>query len=133
MGKMGHERDCSFEFSNLLAFDGGADPDCNISKMVFSRPANPTAAPIDVNIISVKRGKAWFVRLVGRLGLWVCLLRRRRYWLTGYVRRFETGSKLSEPKALRLSDAHVVLIVVITDNSPGHRCMLLSLLARQFL
>jgi hypothetical protein len=56
LGKMGHERDCSFEFSNLLAFDGGADPGCNISKMVFSRPANPTAAPIDVNIISVKGG-----------------------------------------------------------------------------
>lgn len=56
MGKMGHDRDCSFEFSNLLAFDGGADQDCNISKMVFSRPANPTAAPINGNIISVKGG-----------------------------------------------------------------------------
>ncbi|KAJ5677071.1 uncharacterized protein N7477_002704 [Penicillium maclennaniae] len=54
--KIGHERDCSFEFSNLLAFDGGGNPDCSISKMVFSRPANPISAPMDFNIISVKGG-----------------------------------------------------------------------------
>lgn len=55
-GKIGHKRDCSFEFSNLLAFDGGGNPNCSISKMVFARPANPISAPMDFNIISVKGG-----------------------------------------------------------------------------
>jgi hypothetical protein len=40
--------------SNLLAFDGGVHPTCNISKMVFSQPANVMSAPLVFNIISVQ-------------------------------------------------------------------------------
>lgn len=56
LGKIGHQRDCSFEVSNLLAFDGGAHPNCNISKMLFSRPANVISAPLAFSIITVKGG-----------------------------------------------------------------------------
>jgi hypothetical protein len=56
LGKIGHRRDCSFEVSNLLAFDGGVHPTCNISKMVFSQPANVMSAPLVFNIISVQGG-----------------------------------------------------------------------------
>lgn len=56
LSKIGHQRDCSFEVSNLLAFDGDANPNCNISKMLFSRPANVISAPLVFSIITVKGG-----------------------------------------------------------------------------
>ncbi|KAJ6086326.1 hypothetical protein N7486_010607 [Penicillium sp. IBT 16267x] len=59
LGKVGAERDCSYEVSNLLAFGDGkseADEKCNITKMIFSQPANVTSGPLVFNIISVKGG-----------------------------------------------------------------------------
>lgn len=59
LGKIGQQRDSSYEVSNLLAFDGGnsdANNDCNISKMVFTQPANVLSAPLAFNIVSVKGG-----------------------------------------------------------------------------
>lgn len=59
LGKVGVERDCSYEVSNLLAFDNGdseAHQMCNITKMIFSQPANVPSGPLVFNIISVKGG-----------------------------------------------------------------------------
>ncbi|KAJ5645850.1 hypothetical protein N7490_002222 [Penicillium lividum] len=58
LGKVGGKRDCSYEISNLLAFDdgGAADQKCSISKMIFSQPANIPSAPLNFNVISVKGG-----------------------------------------------------------------------------
>ncbi|OQD86976.1 hypothetical protein PENANT_c006G09570 [Penicillium antarcticum] len=57
LGKIGSQRDSSYELSNLLAFDGGNTGDgCKISKMVFSQPGNCLSAPLVFNIISVKGG-----------------------------------------------------------------------------
>lgn len=61
LSKIGHERDSSYELSNLLAFDGtggaaGADHQCRISKMVFSQPGNAPSAPLAFNVVSVKGG-----------------------------------------------------------------------------
>lgn len=59
LGKVGNQRDCSYELSNLLAFDGdlgAANPECNISKMIFSQPGNALSAPLVFNVISVKGG-----------------------------------------------------------------------------
>jgi hypothetical protein len=59
-GKTGHRRDCSYELSNLLAFNGiggGADRNkCRVSKMLFTQPGNVLSAPLVFNIISVKGG-----------------------------------------------------------------------------
>jgi hypothetical protein len=47
-GKIGHQRDCSYEVSNLLAFDGiggGANHNFKISKMIFVQPANVSIWP----------------------------------------------------------------------------------------
>ncbi|CAI7627204.1 unnamed protein product [Penicillium glandicola] len=59
LGKIGQQRDSSYELSNLLAFDNmddGADQKCKVVKMVFSQPGNATSAPLAFNIISVKGG-----------------------------------------------------------------------------
>ncbi|KAJ5748440.1 alcohol acetyltransferase [Penicillium nucicola] len=56
LGKIGLQRDSSYELSNLLAFDGGVGDDCKISKMVFSQPGNCLSAPLVFNVISVKGG-----------------------------------------------------------------------------
>ncbi|KAJ5526425.1 hypothetical protein N7494_013075 [Penicillium frequentans] len=59
LGKVGAERDCSYEVSNLLAFDDGnseADQKCSITKMIFSQPANVPSGPLVFNFISVKGG-----------------------------------------------------------------------------
>ncbi|KAL4997998.1 hypothetical protein BDV10DRAFT_168011 [Aspergillus recurvatus] len=57
-GKVGQRRDCSYEVSNLLAFDGaaGEGDKCKITKMVFATPANVVSGPLVFNIISVKGG-----------------------------------------------------------------------------
>lgn len=71
LGKIGQQRDSSYELSNLLAFDGGDVSDnCRISKMVFSQPGNCLSAPIVFNIISVKGGSlvctiSWQVGALG--------------------------------------------------------------------
>ncbi|KAJ5914990.1 hypothetical protein N7504_003873 [Penicillium tannophilum] len=59
LGKVGAERDCSYEVSNLLAFDDGnseTDQKCSITKMIFSQPANVPSGPLVFNFISVKGG-----------------------------------------------------------------------------
>jgi hypothetical protein len=60
--KIGKERDCSYEVSNLEAFDVAAPQNpaggdqCNIIKMIFSQPATPVSAPMTMGIVSVKGG-----------------------------------------------------------------------------
>ncbi|KAJ5139358.1 uncharacterized protein N7515_004206 [Penicillium bovifimosum] len=57
--KIGQQRDSSYELSNLLAFDdkdGGLSRNYQVSKMVFSQPANVPSAPLVFNVISVKGG-----------------------------------------------------------------------------
>lgn len=56
LGKIGQQRDCSYEVSNLLAFDGGDNAKCKISKVVFAQPANVTGGPLVFNIVSAKGG-----------------------------------------------------------------------------
>ncbi|KAL3481240.1 hypothetical protein BJX99DRAFT_219409 [Aspergillus californicus] len=62
LGKIGTRRDCSYEVSNLLAFDGTSsgnatnEDKAKISKMVFVQPGNPLSAPLVFNVISVKGG-----------------------------------------------------------------------------
>jgi hypothetical protein len=57
-GKVGQRRDCSYEVSNLLAFDSAAQEGdkCRITKMVFATPANVVSGPLVFNIISVNGG-----------------------------------------------------------------------------
>ncbi|RDW90737.1 uncharacterized protein DSM5745_02512 [Aspergillus mulundensis] len=59
-GKIGQQRDCSYEVSNLLAFDGGlvagVDAKCKITKMVFATPANVVSGPLVFNVVSVTGG-----------------------------------------------------------------------------
>ncbi|RDW57361.1 hypothetical protein BP5796_12811 [Coleophoma crateriformis] len=61
-GKIGKERDSSYDVSNLGAFEAAAPQDpvdgvkCSITKMVFARPANVTSAPLTISVISVKGG-----------------------------------------------------------------------------
>ncbi|KAL5043822.1 hypothetical protein BDW71DRAFT_209813 [Aspergillus fruticulosus] len=71
-GKIGQQRDCSYEVSNLLAFDGaaGEGDKCKIAKMVFATPANVVSGPLVFNIISVKGGNLviavnWQVEALG--------------------------------------------------------------------
>lgn len=60
--KIGKSRDSSYEVSNLGAFDGTPSQEdagrgqYKITKMVFSRPANPTSAPITFSVVSIKGG-----------------------------------------------------------------------------
>ncbi|KAF7555991.1 hypothetical protein G7Z17_g1711 [Cylindrodendrum hubeiense] len=58
--KMGKHRDSSYELSNLGTFaavpQDPAGDQCSITKMVFSRPANTTSAPITFSSVSVKGG-----------------------------------------------------------------------------
>ncbi|CAG8065770.1 unnamed protein product [Penicillium olsonii] len=59
LSKIGKKRDCSYELSNLLAFDdrdGDASHGIKIEKMMFTRPANPISAPLEFNVVSVKGG-----------------------------------------------------------------------------
>ena len=72
LGKIGSQRDSSYEVSNLLAFDGDAGDAnlCKISKMIFVQPGNALSAPLVFNIISVKGGSlmcaiSWQVGALG--------------------------------------------------------------------
>ncbi|KAL2814112.1 hypothetical protein BJX63DRAFT_392944 [Aspergillus granulosus] len=57
LGKIGERRDCSYEVSNLLAFDSGnKGGKCRTSKMVFAQPGNVLSAPLVFNVVSVKGG-----------------------------------------------------------------------------
>ncbi|KAL2823199.1 hypothetical protein BDW59DRAFT_149072 [Aspergillus cavernicola] len=72
--KIGTRRDCSYEVSNLLAFDGGHEMDggsgCKIEKMVFVQPGNVLSAPVVFNVVSVRGGElviavSWQVGALG--------------------------------------------------------------------
>ncbi|KAI1854387.1 hypothetical protein JX265_012421 [Neoarthrinium moseri] len=60
--KIGKERDSSYQVSNLGAFEAAApcNPSragrCDITKMVFSRSADATSAPLEFSVVSVKGG-----------------------------------------------------------------------------
>jgi hypothetical protein len=57
LGKLGRRRDCSYDVSNLLAFDGrGGGNQCKITKMVFAQPGSVVGAALLFNIVSVKGG-----------------------------------------------------------------------------
>jgi hypothetical protein len=57
LGKVGQQRDCSYEVSNLLAFGGGGrENQCKITQMVFAQSANVLSAPLVFDIVSVKGG-----------------------------------------------------------------------------
>ena len=67
-GKIGEKRDCSYELSNLGAFDlekpvsgsagdGSLDRDrCRICKVVFSQPGNVPGGPLEFNVVSIRGG-----------------------------------------------------------------------------
>jgi hypothetical protein len=56
LGKIGQRRDCSYEVSNLLVFDGGVDHRCKVSQVIFVQPGNALSSPHVFNMISVKGG-----------------------------------------------------------------------------
>ncbi|PYH44092.1 uncharacterized protein BP01DRAFT_392898 [Aspergillus saccharolyticus JOP 1030-1] len=60
LAKLGHRRDCSYEVSNLRAFNGSGGADAaegaTISMMVFSQPGNATSGALMFNLVSVQGG-----------------------------------------------------------------------------
>jgi hypothetical protein len=73
-GKLGQKRDGSYEVSNLGAFrrnQSDANSRANMSKIVFSQPANIPGAPLTFNFVSVQGGSLVCVVSwqVGALGL----------------------------------------------------------------
>jgi hypothetical protein len=76
LGKIGGQRDGSYEISNLMAFDSvsassTSSQTCKLEKLVFSQPANAMSSPLTFNIVSVKGGSLVCVVSwqVGALGL----------------------------------------------------------------
>jgi hypothetical protein len=73
-GKIGKERDDSYEVSNLGAFEAAVSQDlagsgqCNITKMTFSRPVDATSAPITFSVVSVK-GSSMVVSIIWQPGV----------------------------------------------------------------
>ena len=56
-GKLGGPKDSSYELSNLLAFDPGAQPEnpkWALGNMVFAQPANVTGSPLVINVVARK-------------------------------------------------------------------------------
>ncbi|KAH9893808.1 alcohol acetyltransferase [Xylariomycetidae sp. FL2044] len=61
--KIGGKRDCSYELSNLGAFDttgaeapGDRGQQCSITKMVFARPSDAIGSPIGFSVVNVRGG-----------------------------------------------------------------------------
>ncbi|PSN62734.1 hypothetical protein BS50DRAFT_649948 [Corynespora cassiicola Philippines] len=71
LGKIGQQRDCSFELSNIGAFtnpnDASASSTANISQMIFAQPGHVISAPLAFSISSVKNG-SMFYTVSWRLG-----------------------------------------------------------------
>jgi hypothetical protein len=58
-GKLGGQKDSSYELSNLLAFDAGPqaeDAKWKLGNMVFAQPANVTGSPLNFNVVARKGG-----------------------------------------------------------------------------
>ncbi|KAI0136191.1 alcohol acetyltransferase [Xylariales sp. AK1849] len=56
-GKIGQDRDCSYEVSNLVAFsDKEQDNGRKITKMIFAQPANVVSSPLVFSFVSVQGG-----------------------------------------------------------------------------
>lgn len=66
VGKIGQQRDGSYDVSNLGAFSGvlggskSAGQRCELRKMVFSHSTSPIAAPLVFSVVSVKGGSLVF-------------------------------------------------------------------------
>jgi hypothetical protein len=56
LSKLGQRRDCSFEVSNIGAFNNESDDLTQITKIVFAQPGHVLSAPLAFNVISVKGG-----------------------------------------------------------------------------
>jgi Alcohol acetyltransferase len=56
--KIGQERDCSYELSNLGVFDVGTPlgSSCKVTKAVFARPVDAIGTPLAFTMMSVKNG-----------------------------------------------------------------------------
>jgi hypothetical protein len=55
LGKVGGKRDCSYEVSNLLVFDGsGEENQCKITKMIFTPSASVPSGPLVFSSVTVK-------------------------------------------------------------------------------
>lgn len=59
LSKLGQQRDCSFEVSNIGTFDNNNDAPYNhakakITRMVFAQPGHVLSAPLAFNLVSVK-------------------------------------------------------------------------------
>lgn len=61
LGKIGQERDCSVEMSNIGVFDGQrsglSEESASVTKMVFAQPGHVVGPPICFNVASVKERK----------------------------------------------------------------------------
>lgn len=73
-GQLGHERDSSWQHSNLMAFAGGKNSDSDsitVERMYFCQPPDVVGQPISFNTISVKGRElvSCVVWQVGAIGL----------------------------------------------------------------
>jgi hypothetical protein len=56
-GKLGQQRDSSYEISNLIAFSNAVDSaNCKITKMIFASPSGVVSPPLVFNVVSVSGG-----------------------------------------------------------------------------
>lgn len=58
-GQVGQRRECSYELSNIMAFNPGpfeSEQGCNIESMIFSQPANVSSGCLNFNVVSRYRG-----------------------------------------------------------------------------
>lgn len=58
-GKLGGQKDSSYELSNLLAFDAGPqaeDAQWSLGNMIFAQPANVMGSPLNYNVAARKGG-----------------------------------------------------------------------------
>jgi alcohol acetyltransferase len=61
LSKLGHQRDCSYEVSNIMAFrplNKKPMASCEVKEMYFCQPAHIVSAPLCFNIVSVADGGA---------------------------------------------------------------------------
>jgi hypothetical protein len=61
LSKLGHQRDCSYEISNLMAFrpiNVKSTASCEVKEMYFCQPVHVVSAPLAFNTVSVADGGA---------------------------------------------------------------------------
>lgn len=97
--KIGKEKGCSWELSNLGSFDTGVSSSTiSIEQAFFSQPASPVGPPLNFNVISVKGGR-----------LSVCIS-----WETGAlgVQRSDDGTPQEKEQTDRRFVQDVVAVLV---------------------